>query len=244
MGPGCAFCAICTRRGETRPPSRLLQYNTFQTLYETRTACRSPRRVRSCTGRRCSTRCCTITAPLQGTASQDSASRCLCIPNFPRRCPKTAPSSWFGLRDASHKGTHNHPRGGARRPANATTAAKRAVLRCRWAHTTLEATRMTLCTTQSPRRGPLVPITARLCQSVSFPSFSLSCYCPSHRFSVTASLHHQQVTWASVLLVEASPPVATELAGRVKAANPTPHVPPSRVRVVAQGICPGSEEER
>ena len=35
-----------------------------------------------------------------------------------------------------------------------------------------------------------------------------------------------------------------ELAGRVKAANPTPHVPPSRVRVVAQGICPGSEEER
>jgi|MDSY01.1.fsa_nt_gb hypothetical protein len=47
-------------------------------------------------------------------------------------------------------------------------------------------------------------------------------------------------SWASVLLAEASPPVAAELQKMVLERNPTPHVPPARVHVLGQGVIPGN----
>ena len=43
-----------------------------------------------------------------------------------------------------------------------------------------------------------------------------------------------------VLLVEANPGIATMLAAEVRERNPTPRVPPARVIVVNEGVCPSS----
>ena len=52
----------------------------------------------------------------------------------------------------------------------------------------------------------------------------------------------KRTAWASVLLVEASPPIADQLKARVKKSNPTPRVPAHRVRAVHQGIGPSEQE--
>ena len=46
------------------------------------------------------------------------------------------------------------------------------------------------------------------------------------------------VRWRSVLLVEASPPIASELAAAVALRNPTPLAPRDRVNVINEGVCP------
>ena len=48
------------------------------------------------------------------------------------------------------------------------------------------------------------------------------------------------IAWSSVLLVEASPLIAATLRTRVRERNPTPRVPPARVIVVNEGVCPSS----
>ena len=50
------------------------------------------------------------------------------------------------------------------------------------------------------------------------------------------------VSWSSVLLVEASPIVAAELKTFVAERNPTPSVPHNKVKVVNAGVCPGGSE--
>jgi hypothetical protein len=46
------------------------------------------------------------------------------------------------------------------------------------------------------------------------------------------------VRWRSVLLVEASPPIASELAAAVALRNPTPLAPRDRINVINEGVCP------
>ena len=50
------------------------------------------------------------------------------------------------------------------------------------------------------------------------------------------------VSWSSVLLVEASPIVAAELKTFVAERNPTPSVPHNKVKVVNAGVCPGGSD--
>lgn len=50
------------------------------------------------------------------------------------------------------------------------------------------------------------------------------------------------VAWASVTLVEASPPIFAQLEAKLAAHNPTPHVPRHLIHAVHQGVCPGTEE--
>lgn len=65
----------------------------------------------------------------------------------------------------------------------------------------------------------------------------------AHNFGrdINDAIYHSvaNVTWAHVLLVEASPAIHAELQRSVGERNPTPLVPPERVSVVNAGVCPG-----
>jgi hypothetical protein len=68
----------------------------------------------------------------------------------------------------------------------------------------------------------------------------------AHQFGSTGETHDQRWAvqlaathqWAGALLVEASPPVATELAAHVRERSPFPRVPRDRVIVSNVGVCP------